>query len=65
MVSLHGNLDTTLDGDVPYFLMPSVGGGDSLRAYSSFRFRDRHSLLLQGEFRWIPNRYGLDMAFLL
>ena len=62
VVSLHGNLTTTLDGDVPYFQMPSVGGGDSLRAYSSFRFRDRHSLLLQGEFRWIPNRYGLDMA---
>jgi hypothetical protein len=62
VVSLHGNLDTTLDGEAPYFLMPSVGGGDSLRGYSSFRFRDRHSLLLQGELRWIPNRYGLDMA---
>ena len=62
VISLHGNLDTTLDGDVPYFLMPSVGGGSSLRGYSSFRFRDRHSLLLQGELRWIPNRYGLDMA---
>lgn len=62
VVSLHGNLDTTLDGGAPYFLMPSVGGGDSLRGYSSFRFRDRHSLLMQGELRWIPNRYGLDMA---
>lgn len=62
VVSMHGNLSTTLEGDVPYFLMPSIGGGDSLRAYSSFRFRDRHSLLLQGEVRWIPNRYGLDMA---
>ena len=62
VVSLHGNLNTTLDGDVPYFLMPSVGGGDSLRGYSSFRFRDRHSLLMQGELRWMPNRYGLDMA---
>lgn len=62
VISLHGNLDTTLDGDVPYFLMPAVGGGHSLRGYSSFRFRDRHSLLLQGELRWIPNRYGLDMA---
>ena len=62
VVSLHGNLTTTVDGDVPYFLMPSLGGGDSLRGYSSFRFRDRHSLLLQGELRWIPNRYGLDMA---
>ena len=62
VISVHGNLDTTLDGDVPYFLMPAVGGGSSLRGYSSFRFRDRHSLLLQGELRWIPNRYGLDMA---
>jgi hypothetical protein len=64
VVSLHGLVQTTLDDDdnVPYFLMPSLGSGSTLRAYPSWRYRDRHSLLLQGEFRWIPNRMGLDMA---
>jgi hemolysin activation/secretion protein len=53
-----------LDDDdiVPFFLLPSLGSGSTLRAYTSWRFRDRHSLLLSGEFRWIPNRPGLDMA---
>ena len=64
VVSLRGFLQTTLDDDdvVPYFLLPSLGGGSSLRAYPSWRFRDRHGLLMSGEFRWIPNRLGLDMA---
>ena len=36
--------------------MPSLGSGRTLRAYRSWRFRDRHSILGQAEFRWIPNR---------
>ena len=47
---------------VPYFLMPTLGSGDSLRGYATHRFRDRHSLLLSSELRWFPNRLGLDMA---
>jgi hypothetical protein len=62
--SLRGRMQTTLgDSDqVPYFLLPSLGSGGTLRAYSSWRFRDRHAVLASGEFRWIPNRLGLDMA---
>jgi hypothetical protein len=65
VVSLRGQLQTTLDDadQVPYFLLPSLGSGSTLRAYSSWRFRDRHSLLVSGEWRWIPNRMGFDMAF--
>jgi surface antigen Omp85-like protein len=48
---------------VPYFLMPTLGSGDTLRGYANQRFRDRHSLLLSSELRWFPNRVGLDMAF--
>ena len=64
VVSLRGQLQTTLDDadQVPYFLLPSLGSGSTLRAYSSWRFRDRHSLLFSGEWRWIPNRLGIDMA---
>ena len=65
VISLHGRMESTLDDDdqVPYFLLPSLGSGSTLRAYSSWRFRDRHTLLMSGEWRWIPNRLALDMAF--
>jgi hemolysin activation/secretion protein len=52
-------------GDVdlaPYFLLPSLGSGETLRGFDVGRFRDRHSLLLTGEWRWMPNRSALDMA---
>jgi len=65
VVSLRGRLESTLgdDDQVPYFMLPSLGSGSSLRGYSSWRFRDRHAMLLSGEWRWIPNRMALDMAF--
>ena len=65
ILSLHGVARTTLDDEqtVPYFLLPALGSGSTLRGYSSWRFRDRHSLLLSGEWRWIVNRTFLDMAF--
>lgn len=47
---------------VPYFLMPYLGSGNTLRGYTTARFRDRHAVLLNGEFRWFPNRTALDMA---
>jgi hypothetical protein len=64
VLSLHGLMQSTLDADsvVPYFLLPSLGSGDTLRAYSSWRFRDRHSLLMSAEWRWVPSRLALDMA---
>ena len=67
VISLHGLLQTTLDDDdtVPYFLLPSLGSGSTLRGYSSWRFRDRHSLLMSGEWRWIPNRLGARHGDLL
>jgi len=65
VVSLHGRVQTTLDDAdvVPFYLMPSLGSGSTLRGYRSWRFRDRHSLLMSGEWRWIPSRLALDMAF--
>ena len=43
------------------FMMPSLGGGSDLRGFSSWRFRDRHSLLLQAEWRVLVNGF-LDTA---
>ena len=64
VVSLHGRLETTLDDNdqVPYFMLPSLGSGSTLRGYDAWRFRDRHAVLLSGEWRWIPSRMFLDMA---
>jgi len=47
---------------IPFFMLPALGGGSTLRGYSSWRFRDQNSLLLQAEWRIMVNRY-LDLAF--
>ena len=65
VLSFRGRVQTAVekDGqDVPFFMLPALGGGSTLRAYSSWRFRDDNSLLLQGEWRIMVNRY-LDLAF--
>jgi len=46
---------------VPYFMMPYLGSGETLRAFGNRRFRDRNSLLLQAEYRWTPAHF-IDMA---
>jgi hypothetical protein len=64
VLSLRGRVQTTYDVDdeiIPFFMMPALGGGSSLRGFSSWRFRDRHSLLLTAEWRVLLNRF-LDMA---
>jgi hypothetical protein len=65
IVSLRGRLESTLgdDTEVPYFMLPSLGSGSTLRAYSSWRFRDRHAALFNAELRWVVNRLALDFAF--
>jgi hypothetical protein len=65
VLSLHGRLQSAIDKDTqqtPFFMLPALGGGSSLRGYPSWRFRDRNALLLQAEWRTIVNRY-LDLAF--
>ena len=37
---------------VPFFLMPTLGGNDSLRGFRDYRFRGPHALLVQGEYRF-------------
>jgi hypothetical protein len=64
VISLRGLADTayTRNGqDVPYFLLPHLGGGSTLRGFDSWRFRDRNRLLLQGEWRIMVNRF-MDTA---
>jgi hypothetical protein len=64
VIALRG-LATVTDikdtGAVPYFLLPSLGGGSTVRGYPDFRFRDRNRLVMNAELRWTPARF-LDMA---
>jgi hypothetical protein len=60
VLSLHGRVETTYAGDdetIPFYMLPAVGGGSSLRGFASWRFRDRHSLLLQAEWRVLVNNF--------
>jgi hypothetical protein len=64
VLSFRGFVETTSlknDQQIPFFMLPALGGGSDLRAFSSWRFRDRNSLLLQAEWRVMVNRF-LDMA---
>jgi hypothetical protein len=64
VLSFRGLVSTTgtkTDQQIPFFMLPALGGGSSLRGFSSWRFRDRNRLLLQGEWRVVVNRF-VDMA---
>jgi hypothetical protein len=63
-ISLRTLLKTALTKDnqqIPFFMLPSLGGGSNLRGYSSWRFRDLNSLLMQAEWRIMVNRF-IDTA---
>jgi outer membrane protein assembly factor BamA len=38
--------------EVPFYLLPSLGGNESLRGFRAHRFRGAHALLLQAEYRF-------------
>jgi Omp85 superfamily domain len=64
VVSLRGRVETTFVDDgqtIPFFMLPALGGGSTLRGFASWRFRDRNSLLLSAEWRILVNRF-LDTA---
>lgn len=49
----HASVSGTDDGrEIPFYLQRTLGGPDDLRGFRRFRFRDRHLLLLQAEYRW-------------
>lgn len=60
VISLRGLAQTAFrksDQQIPFFMLPSLGGGSTLRGFSSWRFRDQNSLLLQAEWRIMVNRF--------
>ena len=55
---------TSAGNEVPYFLMPDLGGPHTLRGYQSWRFRGPNRLLLSGEYRWTAGPF-VDMALFM
>jgi hypothetical protein len=56
---------TTVTGqDVPFVLLPDLGGSHTLRGYPSWRFRDRNRIILTGEYRWTAGPF-VDMALFI
>jgi hypothetical protein len=54
VLALHGWLATSDTADsawVPFYLQPSLGGHNTLRGYSDYRFHDRNSLVVNVEAR--------------
>jgi outer membrane protein assembly factor BamA len=38
--------------EVPFFFLPTLGGYQSLHGFDHFRFRDRHLVVVNAEYRW-------------
>jgi outer membrane protein assembly factor BamA len=64
VLALRGRVETAFpaqDQAIPFFMLPALGGGSTLRGFNSWRFRDKNSLLLTAEWRILVNRF-LDTA---
>jgi hypothetical protein len=44
--------DVASGNEVPFYLMPTLGGHSTLRSFHNFQFHDRHALLVNAESRW-------------
>jgi outer membrane protein assembly factor BamA len=44
--------DTGADNVMPFYLMPTLGGNDTLRGFREYRFRGPHAILAQAEYRF-------------
>lgn len=53
-LALHGWVvlsDTAEGRDIPFYLMPSLGGSNTVRAFANYRFHDRHMAVANVEVR--------------
>ena len=64
VLALHGMVVTTPreDGSVPFYLLPSLGGANSLRSFADYRFHDRNMAVANAELR-LAMMTHVDLAF--
>jgi outer membrane protein assembly factor BamA len=66
LVAVRGRValsQTATGHDIPFYLLPALGGENSLRGYADYRFRDRNAALLSAEYRWPVFRMMDGAAF--
>jgi len=54
VAAIHGRVDVTQtsgDQQVPFYMLPALGSGQTLRGYDDYRFRDRDAAFVTGEVR--------------
>jgi hypothetical protein len=64
VISLRGEVQTTYtknNQEIPFFLLPYVGSGSTMRGFMSHRFRDQNRIVGQVEWRIMANRF-MDTA---
>jgi outer membrane protein assembly factor BamA len=55
IVAVRGRVALSQTGagnEVPFYLMPTLGGRHTLRGYNNYRFRDRNAAFVSAEYRW-------------
>lgn len=55
VVAVHGwgvFSTTAEDREIPFYLLPSLGGHNTIRSYGNYRFHDRDMLVVNVESRW-------------
>ena len=66
ILALHARTSHSVGGEnggaVPFELMETLGGANSIRGFKEYRFRDTRNLLLNAEYRWEVWSY-VDFAF--
>ena len=65
ILALHARTSAAVGqngGTVPFHLMETVGGANSIRGFRAYRFRDTRNLFLNVEYRWEVWNY-VDFAF--
>jgi Omp85 superfamily domain len=64
VISLRGYAQTSYtksNQQIPFFLLPYVGSGSTMRGFTSHRFRDQNRIVAQAEWRIMVNRF-IDTA---
>jgi Omp85 superfamily domain len=60
ILALHGWVvasDVPAGHDIPFYFLPSLGGNNTVRGYSNYRFHDRNLAVVNVESRWALYRH--------